>query len=189
MHFFDLSESYREADPPGVIREMAIRTITYQRDGRAKSVQLRGDGQVPPALSQLEQRLKDIVADLQKLATRGPQPLIGYYLDNRQTRYFMDIDSAGNVYFADQRVGQLTADQLRELTDLFLASRFFELEDWYTAPDAVRDVTQEQRAIVEFTWQERPKGVNALSGASVPQTLQTILARLAEIHGQFQPRQ
>jgi hypothetical protein len=189
IHFFDLNERYREVDPSGVIREMAIRTITYQRDGRAKSVQLRGVGQIPPALSELEQTLKDIAVDLQKIAARGPQPLISYYLDTGQVRYFMDIDSAGDVYFGDRHVGRLTPDQLHKLTDLFLASHFSELEAWYTAPDEVRDITREQRAIVAFTWRGQHKEVNALSGANVPQAVATILARLAEIYGQFQPGQ
>jgi hypothetical protein len=188
VHFFDLDEGYLEVDPTGVIREMAIRTITYQREGRTKSVRLRGVAQVPPALSELEQALKAIVADLQKPGVRGAQRLIGYYLETGQTKYVMNIDSDGNVFFGDQRVGQLTPAQLHELTDLFLASHFFELEDWYTAPDDVRDITHEQRAIVEFRWQEQYKWVNALSGASVPPALETLLMRLAEIHGQFQPR-
>lgn len=58
--FFDLRGAYLEQDPPGIIVEYDIVTITVTQAGRSKSVTLRGSSETPAPLLALQSMLYEI---------------------------------------------------------------------------------------------------------------------------------
>jgi hypothetical protein len=103
----------------------------------------------------------------------------------------MYVDPHGRLIFRDRgaNVGsaQLSADQFQELLTLFNNGAFFDLQDVYAPPTA--HAPDSQSIFVTYTFGGKSKTVQVDSGAAgVPDALNAILARLADIQAQMRPK-
>ena len=177
-------------------------TITYSENGQTRQVKVAdagGKGLTP-------QPLLDLIAELQRLAAEAAQmtpapsptagsrdlgPLIVYRVEGGIAGLdtAMTIDADGSVRFtsrgAPTGTAQLGPNDLQGLTDLFNQNGFFDLEDRY-APRAVP--SDNQTITVTFTSGGRSKTVATESAATIPDNLNTILARLSTLQAQLLPK-
>ncbi len=194
-HFLDLAPEYDNHN----VADDFYYTITYRANGQSKQVKVAevgGKGLTP-------QPLLDLIAELQRLAAQMPPapsptagsrdlaPLIVYRVQGGIAGLdtAMIINADGSVQFtsrgAPTGTAQLGADDLRALTDLFNQNGFFDLQDRY-APRAVP--SDNQTITVTFTSGGRSKTVAVESAATIPDNLNTILARLSALQAQLLPR-
>ncbi|MDQ5823091.1 MAG: hypothetical protein M3441_02640 [Chloroflexota bacterium] len=191
--FPNLAGRYWEEDPPGVIAEIPIVTITYIEGGRAKAVALRGSDHTPQALRDLQSTLENLVDKVREEGTRPTRParLVGYYLQGTAYTWWLDIDEEGGLYYDSGPVNDhMSPADLAALRETLDDISSLGSNEWFTAPDDVRDIIfmDEHRAIITtYANGEQKQWINALSGATVPQGLQTLLEKLAEVYDKYAP--
>jgi hypothetical protein len=190
--FFNLADRYRVEDPPGVIAEIPIVTITYKEGGRTKSISLRGSDKTPPALRELETTLSDLgdQARKQGTPTTKPDPLVQFYLEGTgHYVWWMDVDVQGGLYYGSGPAeAHLSPEDLKALRDALDKISGLGSDEWFLPPQDVRDIVfmSEHRAIVT-TYKGEGQWINAISGAKVPDGLQAVLEKLVEIYDKYAP--
>jgi hypothetical protein len=191
--FFNLADRYWKEDPPDVIAEIPIVTITYKESGRTKAVSLRTTQNAPPALATLAGTLGDLEEQVRTQGTENSNPdlLVDFYLEGADYNIWrLDIDVEGNLYYghgpAEARLRPEDFEALRGA--LQAGTRGMSSDEWFTAPREVRDIMTEHRAIVTYYEHgEQAKWINALTGASVPADFEALLEKLAETYDKYAP--
>jgi len=197
-HFQDLAPEYDNHN----VADDFYYTITYSANGQTKQVKVAevgGKGLTP-------QPLLDLITELQRLAAEAAQmtpaptptagsrdlaPLVVYRVQGGIAGLdtAMTIDADGSVRFTSRGAptgsAQLGPNDLQGLTALFNQNGFFDLEDHY-APRAVP--SDNQTITVTYTSGGRGKTVAVESAATIPDNLNTILARLSTLQAQLLPR-
>jgi hypothetical protein len=193
--FFNLADRYWVEDPPGVIAEIPIVTITYKEGGRTKSVSLRGSEKTPPALRELEDTLSDLGerAGKEGTPTTKPDSLVGYYLQGTDFVWWLDVDIEGGLYYGSGPAeARLPADELKALEEALGQISGLSSDEWFLPTSDVRNTLfmSEHRAIITtYRGGQQWQWINAISGATVPDGLQAVLEKLAEIYDKYAPGQ
>lgn len=192
--FFNLQDRYWQEDPPGVIAEVTIVTITYKDGARTKSVKIRGSENTPKAIADLEKTLHDLDVRVRKEGTPSARPgnLVQFYLEG--TGHYVweyDIDVEGGIYYGSGPAqAHLSPEDLKALKNALDAIALIGEDTWYTAPNNLRDTIymSEHRCIITtYASGQRYQWINALSGADVPKNLQTVLQMLADYYDKYAP--
>jgi hypothetical protein len=191
--FPHLADRYWVEDPPGVIAEIPIVTITYIEAGVAKSVELRGSEKTPQPLRDVQATLKDLRDKVMTQGTQAARPelLVGYYLEGTGYVWLLDVDVEGGLYYdSGPANAHMSPEDLAALRATLDGISNLGSDEWYTAPRDVRDIIymDEHRAIITtYNQGQQKQWINVLSGARVPQKLEAVLKTLAEIYDKYAP--
>ncbi len=120
-----------------------------------------------------------------------PDPLVGYYLQGTGYTWWLDVDEEGGLYYGNGPMNaHVSSEDLAALRETLQGISSLGHDEWFTAPDDVRDIIymDEHRAIITtYENGEQKQWINALSGANVPDGLQAVLDKLAEIYDKYAP--
>ena len=191
--FFNLSDSYQVVDPPGVIAEIDYVTVTYTKDGRAKSITTRGTGQTPQSYVEVEDALSALADEAREkgTVTSRPPALVDILVLSTNHSWSLDVDSEGGLYheYSSTPV-QMSAEELAQLKKALEGISSLGKDRWFAPPSDIRDVLfmSEHRAIVT-TYRDGKsyQRLDMVSGASIPEGLQAVMDQLVMLYDKYAP--
>jgi hypothetical protein len=191
--FFNLSDSYKVANPPGVIVEMDYVTVTYTKDGRTKSITTRGTDKTPSAYVGVEAALSALADEARNkgTVTSRPPALIDILVLGTEHSWSLDVDSKGGLYYRNSSTPiQMSSEDLTALKQAIEDIGSLGTDQWYAPPRDIRDVLikfEHQAVVTTYSNGQSYQTLDMVSGASIPAGLQTVMDQLVMLYDKYAP--